>query len=75
MAKQPVTHEPVIYGIKHRSELSCWVDDAWRALMPHGPEAVIAAIRELTETCAYKWPEQRQKLREEVEAALKEVGA
>jgi hypothetical protein len=75
MAKQPVTHEPVIYGIRHRSELSCWIDDVWRSLMPHGPDAVIAAIRELTETCAYKWPEQRQNLREEVEAALKEVGA
>ena len=63
-----VLHDKIIDGIRHRSELSCWIDDAWRALVPHGPEAVIAAIAELIETAADKWPEHRSRLLQELQA-------
>ena len=49
-------------------EVRCWIDDAWRAVLPYGPEAVIAAIRELVEIAADKWPEQRAKLLQELQA-------
>ena len=54
--------EPVIYGVRHRSEVSLMVDDFWRQLEPAGPMGVIAAIRELVETFAEKWPDRRGQL-------------
>ena len=57
---QPV--EPVIHGVRHRSEVSCMVDDWWLQLEPAGPMGVIAAIRELVETFADKWPDRRGQL-------------
>ena len=51
-----------------KSELRCWIDDAWRAALPAGPEAMIAAIAELVRITADKWPEQRDKLLEELQA-------
>lgn len=50
------------------AELRCWIDDAWRVVLPCGPEAMIAAIAELVETAADKWPEQRSRLLEELQA-------
>ena len=54
--------EPVVHGVRHRSEVSLMVDDFWRQLEPAGPMGVIAAIRELVETFADKWPDRRGQL-------------
>ena len=54
--------EPVVHGVRHRSEVSLMVDDFWRQLEPAGPMGVIAAIRELVETFAEKWPDRRGQL-------------
>jgi hypothetical protein len=54
--------EPVIHGVRHRSEVSLAVDDFWRHLEPAGPMGVIAAIRELVETFAQHWPDRRGQL-------------
>ena len=54
--------EPVVHGVRHRSEVSLMVDDFWRQLEPSGPMGVIAAIRELVETFAEKWPDRRGQL-------------
>ena len=54
--------EPVVHGVRHRSEVSLMVDDFWRELEPAGPMGVIAAIRELVETFAEKWPDRRGQL-------------
>ena len=54
--------EPVIHGVRHRSEVSLAVDDFWLQLEPAGPMGVIAAIRELVETFADKWPDRRGQL-------------
>ena len=54
--------EPMIHGVRHRSEVSLMVDDFWRELEPAGPMGVIAAIRELVETFAEKWPDRRGQL-------------
>ena len=54
--------EPVVHGVRHRSEVSCMVDDFWLQLEPAGPMGVIATIRELVETFAQKWPDRRGQL-------------
>ena len=54
--------EPVVHGVRHRSEVSLAVDDFWRELEPAGPMGVIAAIRELVETFAQHWPDRRGQL-------------
>ena len=54
--------EPVVHGVRHRSEVSLAVDDFWRELEPAGPIGVIAAIRELVETFAQHWPDRRGQL-------------
>jgi hypothetical protein len=54
--------EPVVHGVRHRSEVSLMVDDFWLKLEPAGPMGVIAAIRELVETFAQKWPDRRGQL-------------
>jgi hypothetical protein len=54
--------EPVIHGVRHRSEVSLMVDDFWLQLEPAGPMGVIAAIRELVETFAQHWPDRRGQL-------------
>ena len=54
--------EPVVHGVRHRSEVSLMVDDFWRQLESSGPMGVIAAIRELVETFAEKWPDRRGQL-------------
>ena len=54
--------EPVVHGVRHRSEVSLMVDDFWRQLEPAGPMGVIAAVRELVETFAEKWPDRRGQL-------------
>ena len=54
--------EPVVHGVRHRSEVSLMVDDFWLQLEPAGPMGVIAAIRELVETFAEKWPDRRGQL-------------
>ena len=54
--------EPVIHGVRHRSEVSLMVDDFWLKLEPAGPMGVIACIRELVETFADKWPDRRGQL-------------
>ena len=51
-----------------KTELACWIDDAWRAVIPYGHEAVIAAIAELVEIMAEKWPEQRKALLQELQS-------
>ena len=56
-----------------KTELACWIDDAWRAVIPYGPEGVIAAIRELVETTADKWPEHRAKLLQELQAMQQQL--
>ena len=50
-----------------KTELNCWIDDACRAVIPYGPEAVIAAIRELVEITVEQWPEQRARLLQELQ--------
>ena len=50
------------------SELRCWIDDAWRTVLPYGPEAMIAAIAELVQVAADTWPEHRGRLLEELRA-------
>ena len=50
-----------------KSELRCWIDDAWRAALPAGPEAMIAAITELVRITADMWPEHRDRLLEELQ--------
>ena len=54
--------EPVIHGVRHRSQVSLAVDDFWLQLEPAGPMGVIAAIRELVETFAQRWPDRRGQL-------------
>ena len=54
--------EPVVHGVRHRSEVSLMVDDFWRQLESSGPMGVIAAIRELVETFAQHWPDRRGQL-------------
>ena len=54
--------EPVVHGVRHRSEVSLMVDDFWRQMEPAGPMGVIAAIRELVETFAQHWPDRRGQL-------------
>ena len=68
-----VLHDQIINGVRHRSALSCWIDDAWRELVPHGPEAVIAAISELASTAADKWPEQRKAILQELAALQQQL--
>ena len=51
-----------------KTELACWIDDAWRAVIPYGPEAVIAAIRELVEITVEQWPEHRGRLLQELQS-------
>lgn len=55
------------------TELACWIDDAWRAVIPYGLEAVIAAIAELVQITADKWPEQREKLLQELQAMQQQL--
>ena len=49
-------------------EVRCWIDDAWRAVIPYGPEAMIVAIAELVQVAADTWPEHRSRLLEELQA-------
>ena len=56
-----------------KTELACWIDDAWRAVIPYGPEAVIAAIAELVEIMVDKWPEQRKALLQELVALQQQL--
>ena len=49
------------------SELRCWIDDAWRAVLPLGAEGVITAIAELVQMTIDHWPEQRAKLLQELQ--------
>ena len=51
-----------------KTELNCWIDDAWRAVVPCGAEGVITAIRELVQMAVDHWPEQRAKLLQELQA-------
>ena len=56
-----------------KTELACWIDDAWRAVIPYGPEAVIAAIAELVDIMVDKWPEQRKALLQELVALQQQL--
>jgi hypothetical protein len=50
------------------TELNCWIDDAWRVVLPLGAEGVITAIAELVQLVVDHWPEQRAKLLQEMQA-------
>ena len=50
------------------TELNCWIDDAWRVVIPYGSEAMIAAIAELVQVAVDHWPEHRGRLVQELQA-------
>ena len=50
-----------------KSELRCWIDDAWRVVLPLGAEGVITAIAELVQMAVDHWPEHRGRLVQELQ--------
>ena len=70
MAEKMLTVENIKTQLQQlqESELRCWIDDAWRAALPAGPEAMIAAIAELVQVAVDHWPEHRGRLVQELQA-------
>ena len=66
--EQPVAAEELAEQLQQlqKTELRCWIDDAWRVVLPLGAEGVITAIAELVQMAVDHWPEHRGRLVQEL---------